>query len=67
MGYFGALAAGSAVSAAALRRHLMVWKVFAPRFMLGAVGLFVVDVGVLVGSAAVARVSGKVAGMFGVK
>ncbi|KAH8990586.1 hypothetical protein EDB92DRAFT_1816763 [Lactarius akahatsu] len=31
--YFGALLLGSALSAAWLRRHLMVWKVFAPRYM----------------------------------
>ncbi|KZV66984.1 hypothetical protein PENSPDRAFT_654420 [Peniophora sp. CONT] len=67
MCYFGALVVGSAVSAAALRRHLMVWKVFAPRFMLGAVGVGVVDVGVVLGALACARVGGKVGGMFGVK
>ncbi|WVQ78774.1 hypothetical protein IAT38_000865 [Cryptococcus sp. DSM 104549] len=37
----------SAVTAAWLRRHLMVWKVFAPRFMMAGVTLVVVDVGVL--------------------
>jgi phosphatidylinositol glycan class O len=47
--YFGALLLGSALSAALLRRHLMVWKVFAPRYMLGAVELLCVDVAVLVG------------------
>lgn len=30
--------------AMALRRHLMVWKIFAPRFMLAALSLGVVDV-----------------------
>ncbi|WVQ94537.1 hypothetical protein IAU59_001616 [Kwoniella sp. CBS 9459] len=38
----------SAITAAWLRRHLMVWKVFAPRFMLAGVTLLVVDLGVLV-------------------
>jgi phosphatidylinositol glycan class O len=47
--YFGGLLLGSALSAALLRRHLMVWKVFAPRYMLGAVELLCVDVVVLVG------------------
>ena len=47
--YFAALLLGSAISAALLRRHLMVWKVFAPRYMLGAVELICVDVAVLVG------------------
>lgn len=47
--YFAALLLGSALSAAVLRRHLMVWKVFAPRYMLGVVELICVDVAVLVG------------------
>jgi len=47
--YFGALLLGSALSAAWLRRHLMVWKVFAPRYMLGAVELLCVDFAVLGG------------------
>lgn len=38
----------SAIFAAHLRRHLMVWKVFAPRFMLAGVTLVVFDLGVLV-------------------
>ncbi|GFZ42758.1 hypothetical protein JCM24511_00476 [Saitozyma sp. JCM 24511] len=37
----------AALCAAWLRRHLMVWKVFAPRFMLAGVTLLVVDVGVM--------------------
>ncbi|KAF9039273.1 hypothetical protein BJ165DRAFT_1393353 [Panaeolus papilionaceus] len=40
---------GTSVSAAVLRRHLMVWKVFAPRYMLGAVMLLAIDVGILIG------------------
>jgi phosphatidylinositol glycan class O len=47
--YFAAWLLGSALSAAVLRRHLMVWKVFAPSFMLGAVELICVDAAVLVG------------------
>ncbi|KAJ7638416.1 hypothetical protein FB45DRAFT_902779 [Roridomyces roridus] len=62
MMYYGSLLLGTAVSAAILRRHLMVWKVFAPRFMAAVVGLVVVDVGVLVGfGAGVQRVGGRVA------
>lgn len=45
--YYGTMLVGSAVSSAWLRRHLMVWKVFAPRFMLAASSLLVVDVAVL--------------------
>ncbi|KAJ1304718.1 hypothetical protein OPQ81_005856 [Rhizoctonia solani] len=40
---------GSAITAAWLRRHLMVWKVFAPRFMLGGVALLLTDVFVILG------------------
>lgn len=49
MMYFVSLLLGTAMSAAILRRHLMVWKVFAPRFMTGVLGVLVVDVAVLVG------------------
>jgi phosphatidylinositol glycan class O len=45
--YHAALTFASALFAAWLRRHLMVWKVFAPRFMLAGVTLLVVDLGVL--------------------
>jgi GPI ethanolamine phosphate transferase 3 subunit O len=41
--YFATLSLGNALSAAWLRRHLMVWKVFAPRYMMGAVELLLVD------------------------
>lgn len=41
--YFATITFASALCAAWLRRHLMVWKVFAPRFMLGGVTLLVVD------------------------
>ena len=63
--YFGALLLGSALSAAWLRRHLMVWKVFAPRYMLGAVLLLFVDAAVLCGLwVGVARIVGRVAPLF---
>ncbi|KAF9513098.1 hypothetical protein BS47DRAFT_988449 [Hydnum rufescens UP504] len=52
---FTALLVGAATSAAVLRRHLMVWKVFAPRFMLAGIALLAVDLvvilAVLVGGA----------------
>lgn len=47
--YYGVLLMGTAVSAAVLRRHLMVWKVFAPRFMKAVCDVLAVDVGVLFG------------------
>ena len=63
--YFGALLLGSALSAAWLRRHLMVWKVFAPRYILGAVLLLLVDAAVLCGLwIGVARIVGRVSHMF---
>ena len=63
--YFAALLLGSALSAALLRRHLMVWKVFAPRYMLGAVELICVDVAALVGLwLGVGRIVGRITRLF---
>lgn len=63
--YAGTLLVGSAGAAAVLRRHLMVWKIFAPRFMTAAVGLIAVDVGVLLGvCVGVHRVSSWMARLF---
>jgi len=43
----------------------MVWKIFAPRFMAAAVGMVVVDLGVLLGIAiGVERVLDRVGTMF---
>ncbi|EGN97727.1 hypothetical protein SERLA73DRAFT_56998 [Serpula lacrymans var. lacrymans S7.3] len=47
--YYSTLLLGSAGSAAALRRHLMVWKIFAPRYMFAAVSLIAIDLGALIG------------------
>ena len=44
--YFLVLLFGASMSAAMLRRHLMVWKVFAPRFMAAVVEILVVDLSV---------------------
>ncbi|CAD6569487.1 MAG: mannose-ethanolamine phosphotransferase gpi13 [Cyphobasidiales sp. Tagirdzhanova-0007] len=41
--YHTAITLSSAVFASHLRRHLMVWKVFAPRFMLSALTLITMD------------------------
>lgn len=46
--YHTTITLSSAIFAAYLRRHLMVWKVFAPRFMLSAMTLLIVDITVLV-------------------
>ncbi|KAK7693011.1 hypothetical protein QCA50_002576 [Cerrena zonata] len=47
--YYMTLLLGSATSSAFLRRHLMVWPVFAPRFMLAAASLITVDFAVVIG------------------
>jgi phosphatidylinositol glycan class O len=63
--YFGALLLGAAGSAAHLRRHLMVWKVFAPRFMLGAATLLAVDTAAILGLLALGPVVRYMARVFG--
>ncbi|KAG8945262.1 mannose-ethanolamine phosphotransferase gpi13 [Tulasnella sp. 424] len=64
--YHSALTFGTAFGAAALRRHLMVWKVFAPRFMLGGASLLIVDLALVLGvGVGVSRVVWKVEKTFG--
>ncbi|KAG2338937.1 hypothetical protein BDR05DRAFT_977890 [Suillus weaverae] len=64
--YFAVLAFGAAACGAVLRRHLMVWKIFAPRYLSAGSGLLVVDVGVLVGvGVGVGRVAGEIGRVFG--
>ncbi|TPX39449.1 hypothetical protein SeMB42_g04213 [Synchytrium endobioticum] len=54
----GALVFGSAAFAGLHRRHLMVWRVWAPRFVFAAMWLLVVDIAALVcGVLAVYRAS----------
>ncbi|KAI0739549.1 hypothetical protein C8Q80DRAFT_1261195 [Daedaleopsis nitida] len=63
--YHAVLLLGSAASAAWLRRHLMVWKIFAPRFMLSAATMVVVDLAVLFGvGVGVGRISTRVSRLF---
>ncbi|WOO79515.1 GPI ethanolamine phosphate transferase 3 [Vanrija pseudolonga] len=45
--YFATITLASAVTSAWLRRHLMVWKVFAPRFMIAGIILLAVDVALI--------------------
>ena len=47
--YYECLLLSSALSAAVFKRHLMVWPVFAPRFMLAASSMIVVDLAGIVG------------------
>lgn len=42
--YHAAVTTSASAFAAYFRRHLMVWKVFAPRFMLGGITLLAVDI-----------------------
>jgi len=44
--YFLILLFGASMGAAILRRHLMVWNIFAPRFMAAVVEMLIVDLGV---------------------
>lgn len=55
--YHSAITLASALFAAWLRRHLMVWKVFAPRFMLAGCTLLVVDLSILVAITAGLRIT----------
>ncbi|KAI0942623.1 hypothetical protein AcW1_003204 [Taiwanofungus camphoratus] len=64
--YYATLLLGSAVSSAWLRRHLMVWKVFAPRFMSAAISLVVIDLAVIFGvGIGVARITRRITTVFG--
>ncbi|XP_069482908.1 GPI ethanolamine phosphate transferase 3 [Ambystoma mexicanum] len=47
-----------------LRRHLMVWKVFAPKFLFEALGFVVSSVSLLIGIALVMRVDSAVSSWF---
>ncbi|XP_022536837.2 GPI ethanolamine phosphate transferase 3 isoform X2 [Astyanax mexicanus] len=60
----GAQVFASVCAAAILRRHLMVWKVFAPKLMFEASSFIVSSVFLLVGVALVMRVDVAVAGLF---
>ena len=63
--YYTALLLGTSVSAAILRRHLMVWKVFAPRFMAAVLEMLAVDVAVILGiGLGVERIAGEISMMF---
>ncbi|XP_016078474.1 PREDICTED: GPI ethanolamine phosphate transferase 3 isoform X3 [Miniopterus natalensis] len=53
-----------ALAASILRRHLMVWKVFAPKFIFEAVGFIVSSLGLFLGLTLVMRVDGAVSSWF---
>lgn len=60
----GAQILACALAAALLRRHLMVWKVFAPKFIFEAAGFIVSSAGLLLGIALVMRVDGALSSWF---
>ncbi|XP_016338998.1 GPI ethanolamine phosphate transferase 3-like [Sinocyclocheilus anshuiensis] len=60
----GAQVFASVCAAAILRRHLMVWKVFAPKLMFEASGFIVGSVFLILGVAMVMRVDISVGGLF---
>ncbi|XP_075885150.1 GPI ethanolamine phosphate transferase 3, catalytic subunit [Nelusetta ayraudi] len=60
----GAQVLASVCAAAILRRHLMVWKVFAPKLMFEASGFLVSSAALLVGVALVLRVDAAVSRWF---
>lgn len=62
---YAALDLATSVEVAWLRRHLMLYRVFSPRWMMGVAGLGVADVGVLVGVGAVGWSVGAVGGVLG--
>lgn len=63
--YHTLVALSSAIFATHFRRHLMVFKIWAPRYMLAALTLLAADVSLLLGVGAVALVAGKVQRVFG--
>ena len=64
--YHSVVLLGSAASSAWLRRHLMVWKIFAPSFMYAAATMIAVDVAVLLGvGLGVGRITSQAAKLFG--
>lgn len=66
MAYQTAVTLSAAVFATHFRRHLMVWKIFAPRYMLGGLNLIVVDVAaVIVVAFGVGNIINRVKNTFG--
>eukprot|EP00051_Salpingoeca_urceolata_P021492 m.338012 g.338012 ORF g.338012 m.338012 type:complete len:997 (+) comp19809_c1_seq10:1096-4086(+) len=61
---FGLRCLASMVAATVLRRHLMVWKIFAPRMMFDVVAMAVVNVAVVFALAFLRRVDSRVHALF---
>ncbi|KAK9453821.1 alkaline-phosphatase-like protein [Dipodascopsis uninucleata] len=63
--YTGGIAGMSAIAAFVLRRHLMMWKIFAPRFVFAVATCLVVDVVIVITSLAGLRAANIVRRVFG--
>jgi phosphatidylinositol glycan class O len=64
--FYAAIALATVVEAAWLRRHLMLYRIFMPRMLLGVVVLLVVElVGVIVGLLGIRSSIRSVAEVFG--
>ncbi|KAG9741054.1 hypothetical protein KCU73_g9033, partial [Aureobasidium melanogenum] len=64
--FYAAIALATVVEAAWLRRHLMLYRIFMPRMLLGVVVLLVVElVGVIVGLVGIRSSIRSVAEVFG--
>ncbi|PKI82887.1 mannose-ethanolamine phosphotransferase gpi13 [Malassezia vespertilionis] len=62
--YHGVLALSAAIFACVFRRHLMLFKIWVPRFMMGGLGLLLADVAMLFGVLGAWRVAHKVHTVF---
>ena len=65
--YHSLVSFSSIVFAAYFRRHLMVWKIFAPRFMLAGTSLLLMDIFVLLGIVVALITANKVETFYGNK
>lgn len=65
MSYHTVLTLGSMIWTTVLRRHLMLWKVFAPRYMLAGLTLVVVDVVIVIALGLSQRVIWYINNIFG--
>jgi phosphatidylinositol glycan class O len=63
--YYNVMAVATTMWAGHLRRHLMLYRVFMPRYLLASVVLVVVDLVIIVGLAAVRVSGGSVGEVFG--
>ncbi|KAK9322466.1 hypothetical protein V1517DRAFT_323229 [Lipomyces orientalis] len=63
--YGGALALINCITTIVLRRHLMVWKIFAPRFMLAGATVLAIDVAVVASTFFAGTAIGAVYDVFG--